>query len=192
MIYIFNYWFLKLWVGELFFIGQYGLLLSVIVMFQLTFLHVEVLCLFGIGAVKPVSLLGLAEAFLNIGLTVWLGKIYGVEGVLLATIIAGWSTVMWAIPYIIMKKLKIRLKEYLLKPILFPVFGISCFSIMVYFFVNQLLKTIELNWMNFIAVAGVTGTLTFAFVWIFFLRKELSDFIPVRFKKYLFISNRAS
>jgi O-antigen/teichoic acid export membrane protein len=188
IIYIINHWFLNLWVGEEFFIGQTTLLLALLVMFQLTFLHVEVLCLYGMGIVKRVSLIGIIEAAINIALTIFLGKIYGVNGILISTIIAAWTTVGWSIPYMIMKRLKLNLKEYLFKPLLLPILSISTFGFIIYFFTRNLFTNIELNWISFVIVSLTIAVLFIIFAWVFFLKKEFSDYIPLRFKKYLLIN----
>jgi O-antigen/teichoic acid export membrane protein len=189
IIYIINQWFLNLWVGEEYFIGQPTLLLALLVMFQLTFLHVEVLCLWGMGTVKVVSLIGIIEAVINIALTIFLGKMYGITGILVSTIIAGWLTVGWLIPYMVMKKLNITLKAYLFKPLLLPILSISSFGFIIYFFTRDLFRTIQLNWLSFSIVAIIIAVLFVLFIWILFLRKEFSQYIPMRFKKYLLINS---
>jgi len=183
--YILNRWFLFLWVGEQYFVGQQVLFLALIIMVQHNILHVSGLSLYGIGIVKGISLMGLAEALLNLVLTIWLGKIYGIQGILIATIIACWLTVMWYVPFITMKNLKIELNEYLLKPLLIPILAISGLGAIFYFFTNYIFDIIPITWLSFSVISFITALLLMCFVWIVFLRKEFSEYIPVRLRKYL-------
>ena len=185
LMYILNQWFLFLWVGDQYFVGQQVLFLALIIMVQHNILHVSGLSLYGIGIVKGTSLMGLAEALLNLGLTIWLGKIYGIEGILIATIIACWLSVMWFVPFITMKHLKIELKEYLLKPLLIPLLSISGLGALFYFLTNYIFGIIPITWSSFILISFTIALLLICFVWIVFLRKEFSEYIPVRLRKYL-------
>ncbi len=185
LMYILNRWFLFLWVGEQYFVGQQVLFLALVIMVQHNILHVSGLSLYGIGIVKGISLMGLAEALLNLVLTIWLGKIYGIQGILIATIIACWLTVMWYVPFITMKNLKIELNEYLLKPLLIPILAISGLGAIFYFFTNYIFDIIPITWLSFSVISFITALLLMCFVWIVFLRKEFSEYIPVRLRKYL-------
>jgi O-antigen/teichoic acid export membrane protein len=188
LIYILNQRFLFLWVGNQYFIGQTILLLALIIMVQHNILHVSGLSLYGIGMVKGSSIMGLAEALLNLVLTIWLGKVYGIKGILIATIIACWLSVMWFIPYVTMKYLKIKIKEYLFKPLLVPLFTISVLGIGLHLLSNYLFELISTTWVSFILISFANALLLCAFVWIVFLRKEFSAYIPQKFKKYLLLN----
>jgi O-antigen/teichoic acid export membrane protein len=188
LMYILNQWFLLLWVGNQYFAGQSILFLALVIMVQHNILHVSGLSLYGIGVIKGSSLMQIAEAILNLGLTIWLGKIYGIEGILSATIIACWLSVMWYIPYITMVKLKIKFYEYLVKPILIPLFFISLAGSLLYFLANRFFATVPVTWISFVLVSGTIAFLLAIMVWIAFLRNELAEYVPVRYKKYLFIS----
>ncbi len=187
LILILNFWFLKLWVGEEFFAGQFVALLALALMIQHTLIRVSAVCLMGAGIVKGFSLVSLIEAGINIALTLWLGKLMGIAGILLATIIAGACTGLWYVPYTAMKFMNIRLVEYL-KTIFFPASCISALGGILYMVATYLFKSIDLNWLNFSIIAFLVGLLLAAFTWIFFLRKEFSHYVPVQFKKYLLVS----
>jgi O-antigen/teichoic acid export membrane protein len=188
LMYILNQWFLFLWLGDQYFVGQSILFLALVIMVQHNILHVSGLSLYGIGMIKGSSLMQIVEAILNLGFTIWLGKVYGIKGILLATIIACWLSVMWYIPHITMVKLKIRFYEYLVKPILIPLFFISMAGYILYLLVNQLFATVPVTWISFILVSGAIAFLLGGIVWIVFLRNELAEYVPVRFRKYLLIS----
>lgn len=187
MIFIINDWFLTLWVGDGFFAGQLILVLTLLIMLQHTIIHVGAICLQGAGLVKGFSLMSIIEAALNLGLTLVLARMYGVKGILLATIIAGWATSGWYIPLTTLKYLKISLMEYLLKPIIIPLLTISSLGMVLYWLSKNIFEIFDLTWVNFIVVTFFLGIMFAAFVWIAFLRKEFSNYIPIRFKKYLFV-----
>jgi O-antigen/teichoic acid export membrane protein len=185
LMYILNQRFLFLWVGDQYFVGQTILLLALIIMVQHNILHVSGLSLYGIGMVKGSSIMGLAEALLNLVLTILLGKVYGVKGILIATIIACWLSVMWFIPYITMKYLKIKLTEYLFKPLLVPLLAISGVGIGLHFLSDYLFGLISTTWVSFILISFANALLLCGFVWTVFLRKEFSVYIPAKLKSYL-------
>lgn len=188
MIFIVNRWFLKLWVGENFFAGHTVMILTLVLLLQHTILHVSAACLTGAGIVKGFSIISIFEAILNLALTLTLGKLLGVKGILLATIIAAGLTSIWFTPYTVLKHLKISLPEYLFKPLLIPFLSISSFGIVLYWMVINVFRNITLNWFNFIVLCLILVGLFSAFAWLFLLKKEFSNYIPHRFKKYLLLN----
>lgn len=188
IIFIVNPWFIKLWVGDNFFAGNSILLLTLALTFIHTTLHVSASCLTGAGIVKGFSIFSIVEAIINLTLTLMLGKIYGIHGILIATIIAICLTSLWYTPYVTLKHLKISLAEYLFKPLLVPFLAISAFGLTLYWITTKLFEGVNLNWFNFVAISFVLGTLFLSFVWLTLLKKEFSDYIPVRFRKYLLLN----
>jgi O-antigen/teichoic acid export membrane protein len=185
MIMTFSQSFIQLWVGADFFVGKSILFLASLIMIIHCVLHVSAICLMGVGLVKGFTMMSIFEAIINIGLTFWLGKKMGISGILIATIIALFLTNGWFTPYLAMKNIKINLKEYLFDAILIPLISISCLGIVVYMLCQNLFRLIQMNWINFIGLALLTTFLFVTFVWIIFLRKKFSEYIPPRFKKYL-------
>jgi O-antigen/teichoic acid export membrane protein len=186
LILILNYQFIKLWVGSSFFTGNTILFLVLGLMVRHTILNVSITILNGAGLVKGFSIISVIEAALNIVLTLYLGRIYGLIGILIATIIAGVLTSVWYIPYTTMQYLKISLIQYLkliFGPfILISLFGVVAYWISVYFFEN-----IELKWLNFLSWALLLFLIFAAFTWLTFLRKIFSPYVSGRLKKYLLI-----
>jgi hypothetical protein len=109
----------------------------------------------------------------------------GISGILIATIIGAFLTNGWFTPYLAMKNIKINLKEYLFDAILIPLISISCFGIVIYIGCQDLFQLIQINWINFIGLTFLCTFLFLIFVWMIFLRKKFSEYIPPRFKKYL-------
>lgn len=191
LVFILNQWFLMLWVGHQYFVGQSILLLALIIMVQHNILHVSSLSLFGIGIVKGISFMGFVEALFNLGLTIWLGKQYGIAGILIATIIASWLSVMWYVPYTTMKHLKISLQEYIFQPLLIPLFIISAIGLCIYFLTNYLFAFVAVTWVSFVAVSIIIALILAFFTWILFLQKALLDYIPLRLRRYLVFSKNS-
>jgi hypothetical protein len=188
MVLILNYWFLKLWVGEEFFAGVTTLLLTLVLMIRHNIIHVSSLFLFGGGIVKGISFVAIIEAAINITLTIILGKAFGVNGIILASILAGIVTTSWYIPYKISKYLQMNFKEYLLRPILLPFITINLFGVLMYWVMYQIFHIVTVNWWSFLFLAFFLGTAFVLFAWISFLRKEVAEYIPNKIRKYLFIS----
>lgn len=185
MVFILDEWFLKLWVGNGYFAGETVLILSLMLMAQYTILHVSSVCLNGAGIVKGFSLVSIVEAGLNILLTIFLGRMFGIPGILGATLIASLFTTFWFVPFTAMKFLKLSFWEYFLSPILKPVLLISSFGFLIYWLSDMMFESVTLNWLNFLAIALLLSFFFALFVWVIFLKKEFSIYLPNRFKKYL-------
>ncbi|GEO04027.1 hypothetical protein AAE02nite_16910 [Adhaeribacter aerolatus] len=187
LVLILDYWFIKLWVGESNFAGYSVLALTLILMTTHSIQHVSAICLNGAGLVKGFSIVSMFDAAINLTLTILLGRKYGIEGILLGTIIATCVTSMWYIPYTAMKFMKISLVEYLLKPILMPFILISLLGVCAYYLTNMLVQGVDINWFTF-SLIGFCLTVVFGiFIWLVFLRYEFLDYIPVKFRRFLFV-----
>lgn len=187
LVLILNFWFIKLWVGEEFYAGTITLVLTLILMVRHTIMHVGALFLFSSGLVKGLSFVGIIEAIINVILTIWLGKLLGVNGIILASIIASAVTTVWFIPYRTLKYLKITLVEYL-KPILIPALILNLFGLFIYWLVENLLQSLVINWWLFLSISFILATAFSIFAWLTILRKEFAEYIPTKFKKYLLVS----
>jgi O-antigen/teichoic acid export membrane protein len=185
-IYIANKWFINLWVGENFFAGTTIMFLTLLLMLQHTILHVSASCLQSAGIVKGFSVVSIIEAIINIILTLILGKLLGIKGILLATLIAGGLTTVWYVPYTALRHMKISLTEYLLKPLIIPLIAISFLGILLNWICSVLTSYITINWLYFILFSFFLVVILGSFVWIVFLRKEVALYIPLRFRKYLY------
>jgi O-antigen/teichoic acid export membrane protein len=190
MIYIINFWFIKLWVGADFFAGQAIMLLTLALLLQHTIIHVSAVCLSGAGLVKGFSIMSVFEAIINVVLTIWLGKKFGIAGILTATLIASAITCVWYNTYTIIRYLKMSLAEYLLRPIVIPFIVISIFGLLLSWLGKSIFESVSLNIINFIVVALTLGILLTMFSWFAFLRKEVSAYIPDSVKNYFTFFNK--
>ncbi|MBB6127037.1 oligosaccharide flippase family protein [Mucilaginibacter lappiensis] len=117
-----SYPFIKLWVGGAYYAGvRFTILVAYLYFIQLTFIHVTSVCLNGFGIAKRISAMAMVEAVINLTLSLILVKLYGIEGVIIATIIGGILTSFWYIPYLAVKYFGGSIFSYaatLLKPFL--------------------------------------------------------------------------
>lgn len=187
LVLIFNKPFLHLWVGDSFFAGEQILLLSLALMTFHTIIHVSSICLNGAGLVKGFSILSLLEATINLVLTITLGKLYGIQGILIATVIAIFLTSGWYTPFITIKYLKISLGDYLVKGILIPAASISFMGYALYKIYNIFLERFEPTWVSLIGLGAIFSSVLLVLSWLFFLKRQLAEYIPKKFQKFLFI-----
>ncbi|MDB5263106.1 MAG: hypothetical protein JWQ14_2387 [Adhaeribacter sp.] len=187
LVLILDFWFIELWVGESNFAGFNVLVLTLILMVSHSIQHVSAICLNGAGLVKGFSIVSIIEAGLNLGLSIYLGHRYGIEGILIATIIASCATSLWYTPYTALKFMKISLSEYLFRPILLPFTLISLLGIAAYHITDNIIPQLESNWLNFGIISAILSAVFGIFIWLVFLKSEFSGYIPVRFRKFLFV-----
>jgi len=169
-LYILDELFVLYWVGSGNFIGQPVIAAVLLLMVIHSILHVSAVCLNGAGFVKGFSLLSLLEAGLNLGLSILLGKMYGVLGIMCGTIIASVLTSGWYTPYLAMKFMKINFYEYLFNPILKPLIitalpGLLMIGVKWYF--NSFFST---SVWAFILLAAITGLLYIVVLWVAILK----------------------
>lgn len=183
LILILNKSFLKLWVGPTYFAGENILILILAAMVIHIILHVSVSCLNGAGLVKGFSISSIIEAAINLALTITLGKVYGVAGILIATLTATILTSAWYTPYLTMKHLKIRLTEYLIEGILVPMACISILGFILYYLSSKYITFTSINWLTFILSGAILLFLLSIFTWLIFLKKHFKEYIPTQWRK---------
>lgn len=117
-----SYPFIKLWVGSEYYAGtRFTIFVAYLYLIQLTFIHVTSVCLNSLGIAKKISAMALVEAAINLTLSLILVKRYGIEGVIIATIIGSVLTSFWYVPYLAVKHFSGNMFSYiltLLKPVL--------------------------------------------------------------------------
>ena len=96
--------FIKLWIGEEFILPKEFLYALVVNSFVLCILNPLWMTRESAGVFKSIKYLMLCAAALNIGLSVLLGKTFGLGGIILATAIAQLLTIFWYEPKILCKK----------------------------------------------------------------------------------------
>ena len=183
-------WFIRLWVGADFFAGQQVLVLALIIMVQQTITRTGAFFLNAKGIARSLSFVAMVEAALNLALSIGLGYRMGMSGILLGTIVASLLTSFWYVPYLLYKHLEIAPMDSVVRPIVWPVLGISLIGTGVYLLVQVVAKLPLFNhWLWFIPAGILASGVMGAFVWLTYLRAPLGDYVPVRFRRFLFINS---
>lgn len=154
-----TYPFLKVWVGDGFYAGtDFTLLVTYLYLVQFTYIHVTSVCLNGAGIAKKISYMALAEASLNLGLSLWLVQAWGnIRGVVIATIGAGLLTSAWYIPYLGIKYMRSNVKAYAIS-VIKPVVICSLFGAAVYFVFHRMAENVH-SWGGLVLVSAAVSIL---------------------------------
>ncbi|MDB5023998.1 MAG: hypothetical protein JWP78_1753, partial [Mucilaginibacter sp.] len=127
-----SYPFINLWVGKQYYSGMgFIALVAYLYLIQLTFIHITSLCLNGFGIAKRISIIALIEAGINLSLSIFFVKWYGIKGVIIATIIGGALTSFWYIPYLAIKHFGANILSYSVS-VLKPIIICSVFDLILY------------------------------------------------------------
>ena len=158
MILLISYPFLKLWVGEKYFGGYYFILaVAYLYLIQFSFVHVTSVCLNAAGIAKRISNLSIFEAVLNIAFSIWFVKIFGLVGVVLGTITAGFITSVWYIPYLAIHYMKRSWVSYVFC-VLKPIFICSSLDVIIYLLFRNTFNNVS-SWPGFLLTTFIAGIL---------------------------------
>lgn len=152
--------FIRIWIGEQFIIG--GGFIYALALNRFIFCAVHPLWMMreSSGLFVATRYVMLTAAFLNIGLSVWLGKWIGISGIILATSFSYLLTIYWYEPWLLAKKIfQIPIGEYW--KYIFKLLGASLFPLLVGGYLMQL-ATAHLGWLliKFI-ICGLMSFLSF-------------------------------
>jgi O-antigen/teichoic acid export membrane protein len=107
----FNESFVTLWVGHDYYGGdELNYVFAASLLTTVVFHSFSIILSSGLE-LKTVAFSRISEAVLNIVLSIWLSKYYGLLGVALGTIVANVTTSFWAVPYKAMRYLEVSLRE---------------------------------------------------------------------------------
>lgn len=187
MMVILDEWFIHLWVGESFFAGTTTLVLALVVMVQQIVTRTGVQFLDAKGVVRASSIAAIVEAGLNITISIVLGRIMGLNGILLGTVIAALLTSSWYVPYLLRKHLAISFRMYFVQGLGGPFVGVSLMGSALFGASYWLRPYLPTNWLLFLVVAAVTGVLLGSFVWLLYLRGPLGHYVPARLRRILLV-----
>ena len=185
MMMILDEWFIHLWVGESFFAGTTTLILALVVMVQQIVTRTGVQFLDAKGIVRDSSIAAIVEAGLNITISIALGRMIGLNGILLGTIIAALLTSSWYVPYLLRKHLSISFRMYFVQGLGGPFVGVSLMGSALFGASYLLRPHLPSNWLLFVVVAAVAGSLLATFVWLLYLRGPLGQYVPARLRRIL-------
>jgi O-antigen/teichoic acid export membrane protein len=116
----FNESFMRLWVGPGNFGGFQLTAIFVFIMFYRVMMQVASIVVISSGKMKGVVFMSLAEAVLNLILSVWWVRHYGIVGVALGTATAGILTSGWYVIRFTARELRMNLLDYLGRGIVPP------------------------------------------------------------------------
>ena len=120
------------------------------------------------GMFKQTKFVFLATALINLILSIALGKIWGLLGILLATLIARLCTNFWYEPFIIYKYyFNKKSKGYFLEQIIRIIFIAALVGMY-----NLLFSLIPLNIWTFILESVTCGIMTIVGMWLYIRKKE--------------------
>ncbi|WP_210519754.1 lipopolysaccharide biosynthesis protein [Hymenobacter terricola] len=183
-------WFIHLWVGPDFFAGEQVLVLALVIMVQQTITRTGIFFLNAKGIARPLSFAAMIEAALNLTLSITLGQRMGMPGILLGTILASLLTSAWYVPYLLKKHLTISFFDSMVRPALWPIVGVSLAGAGVYALL-QLVNNLPMfnHWLWFLPLGAVASVVMSAFAWLVYLRGPLGEYVPIRFRRYLFLNS---
>lgn len=158
--------FIRLWLGNKF-VLDYPILIAIIINFYLSIILLPIwVYREATGLYQQTKYIMVITALINLILSIWWGRIFGVAGILFASAVARLSTYVWYEPILLFK-------EY---------FGISSW---IYFrgIIKSIVFTLSLmlaealsinrfipsNWLGFILKASVVGGMTIFLVLLFYL-----------------------
>jgi O-antigen/teichoic acid export membrane protein len=116
----FNESFMRLWVGPGNFGGFQLTAIFVFIMFYRVMMQVASIVVISSGKMKGVVFMSLAEAVLNLILSVWWVRHYGIVGVAMGTAVAGILTSGWYVIRFTARELNMNLLDYVGRGIIPP------------------------------------------------------------------------
>lgn len=154
--------FIYIWIGEKYLLSQLILIAIVINFYTQGILNPVWVFRDTTGLFNDVRLCSVLTCVLNLGLSIVLGKFYGIFGIIIATSISRLLTNFWYHPYKLFKNIfKIPSKKYFLKQV-YQIFVIIVLIVMINF-INQRLSY-ELNIYIFAVKAIIIFILSLLFI----------------------------
>lgn len=98
----------------------------------------------GLSKHKILAILLSVEAVANLGLSLYLGEIWGINGVALGTIIPLLVINVIAVPYFTCKELKVNYLQYLVKSCFYPLISLGLFAMVISYLDVQVTSYLEL------------------------------------------------
>jgi O-antigen/teichoic acid export membrane protein len=120
----FNDAFMRLWVGSRNFGGGLLTLTFALILFYRTMMQSASIVVIGSGRIRGVVFMSVAEAVLNLALSLWWVGRYGLLGVAAGTAVAGALTSGWYVTWVVSRELGVDLREYVFTGIIRPALGL--------------------------------------------------------------------
>jgi O-antigen/teichoic acid export membrane protein len=184
MMIAFDEWFINLWVGKQYFAGQQVLMLALIIMIQQAVTRIGVYFLNAKSIAKPLSYMTMVEAAINLSLSIYFGKMLGMKGILMGTIVASCLTTIWYVPFLLQKHLDINFITCVFRPAVKPVVYISLLGIVLCLMIHNIKYKFSDSWFVFLLMALAYGFLFVVFLWKVFLKNEFYEYVPVKYRRF--------
>lgn len=179
--------FITIWLGKDYLLGRNVIVLLGINLYMFGMQNTIIMYKNTMGLFVQGKYLLLITAFINLFLSIYLGKKIGVEGIFLATLIARISTNFWYHPYIVYKYgLKKPFKDYVIRYIKFGIVIIIIFYINSKISEKFIVESIKL----FIVKGLVITLLNIILMIVLFIKSDEVNFLKeVFFKKIIKVKN---
>ncbi|HEV7842470.1 MAG TPA: oligosaccharide flippase family protein [Pyrinomonadaceae bacterium] len=165
----FNESFMRLWVGPGNFGGMELTAIFVFIMFYRVMMQVASIVVISSGRMKGVVMMSLAEAVLNLILSVWWVRHYGIVGVAMGTATAGILTSGWYVIRFTARELRMNLLDYVGRGIIPPLLCAIPSAALAFALVHFYPAT---SWVRLFIEAGAVGTIYALFYLVIGLTAE--------------------
>jgi O-antigen/teichoic acid export membrane protein len=116
----FNEPFVRLWVGAQNFGGDLLTLTFALILIYRVIMQTAAMVVIGAGVIRGVVFMSIVEAALNLALSLWWVRRYGIVGVAAGTVVAGLCTSAWYVVRTVSATLQISVTEYVARGIAVP------------------------------------------------------------------------
>jgi len=160
----FNEPFMRLWVGDQNFGGMLLTVAFALILVYRVMMQSASMVVIGTGRVRGVVAMSAVEAALNLALSLWWVRRYGMTGVALATVVAGLSTSSWFVTRVVTQELRVNVWRYLwsglARPLISAVPAVAAAALIRDVFPLR-------GWLDVFLAAAATGALyVLTFAWI--------------------------
>jgi O-antigen/teichoic acid export membrane protein len=156
--------FVRLWVGEQNFGGITMTCAFAAILFYRVQMRAASIVVIGTGRLRGVVLMSLAEAGLNLLLSVWWGRRFGPTGVAAATAVAGVLTSGWFVTRVVARELEMSAADYLRRAVVVPLAS-AVPAVLVGMALHG--RAAHAGWIGLVALAGGVAA-TYALSYIVF------------------------
>lgn len=159
----FNESFMRLWVGASLFGGTTLTLIFAFILCYRVMMQVSSVVVISSGKLKGVVAMSIMEAALNLVLSLWWVRYWGIVGVALGTAVAGVLTSGWYVVRFVSRELQMSVFEYLGRGIAAPLLCVLPSALIAFLLIRFYPAT---NWPKLFLDAGLVG-LVYALCYLF-------------------------
>jgi O-antigen/teichoic acid export membrane protein len=105
--------FVQLWAGRENYGGTLFTVLMATILLYRVHMHAAAVVIISTGRIRGVVFMSIAEAILNLILSLWWVRAYGIVGVAAATLVAGATTSAWYVVGVACGEIRLRMRDYL-------------------------------------------------------------------------------